>query len=99
MWSGEGTPARTTDRRADTTKYNLSNIARRANALARSMDRSLAWRKAWAEAKIERFFDETVWIPQTPNDGTDGAPYCPLCHGTGDLLALKGKTRDTRTDW
>ncbi|MCL2300247.1 MAG: hypothetical protein FWC27_08910 [Firmicutes bacterium] len=33
-------------------KYNLSNIARRANALARSMNQSLAWRKAWAEAKI-----------------------------------------------
>ncbi|MCL2300828.1 MAG: hypothetical protein FWC27_11870 [Firmicutes bacterium] len=33
-------------------KYNLSSIARRANALARTMSKSLAWRKAWAEAKI-----------------------------------------------
>ena len=45
------------------------------------------------------FFDETVWIPQTPGDGTDGSPRCSLCNGTGDLLALKGKIRDTRTDW
>jgi hypothetical protein len=45
------------------------------------------------------FFDETVWIPQTPNDGTDGSPRCSLCNGIGDLLALKGKIRDTRTDW
>jgi len=33
-------------------KYNRSNIARRANALARSMSRSTAWRKAWAEEKL-----------------------------------------------
>ena len=42
------------------------------------------------------FFDETIWIPQTPNDGTNGYPSCPLCGGTGDLLALKGKIKDTR---
>jgi len=45
------------------------------------------------------FCDETVWIPQTPNNGADGSPPCPLCGGTGNLLALKGKIRDTRTDW
>jgi len=45
------------------------------------------------------FFDETVWIPQTPNDGNDGCPLCPMCGGTGDLLALKGNIKDTRTDW
>jgi len=33
-------------------KYNRSNIARRANALARTMDRSAAWKTAWAEAKM-----------------------------------------------
>jgi len=42
------------------------------------------------------FFDETVWIPQTPNDGKNGSPICPLCHGNGNLLALKGKIGDTR---
>lgn len=41
------------------------------------------------------FFDETVWIPQEPNT----EPPCPLCGGTGDLLALKDTLRDTRTDW
>ena len=45
------------------------------------------------------FFDETVWIPQTPDNGADGQPVCPLCGGIGDLLALKGNIRDTRTDW
>ena len=53
-------------------KYNLSNIARRANDLARSMSRSLAWRKAWAEAKIARLEKEmddnmssapAIWMP------------------------------------
>ena len=44
-------------------KYNLSNIARRANALARTMTRSLAWRKAWAEAKIERLGTE-MYLPE-----------------------------------
>ena len=33
-------------------KYNRSNIARRANVLTRSMDKSRAWRKAWAEEKL-----------------------------------------------
>jgi molybdopterin/thiamine biosynthesis adenylyltransferase/proteasome lid subunit RPN8/RPN11 len=45
------------------------------------------------------FFDETVWIPQLPNNGRDGRPVCPLCGGSGNLSALKGKIRDTRTDW
>ena len=53
-------------------KYNLSTIARRANALARTLGQSLAWRKAWAEEKlanIDRAFDEAtheapaVWMP------------------------------------
>jgi hypothetical protein len=32
--------------------YNLSTIARRANALARDMGKSAAFKKAWAEEKI-----------------------------------------------
>jgi len=53
-------------------KYNLTNIARRANALSRTLDKSLAWRKAWAEAKVERLNKEmdanmnsapAVWMP------------------------------------
>lgn len=39
------------------------------------------------------FFDETVWIPQTPNED------CPLCGGAPDITALKGKLRDTRVHW
>jgi molybdopterin/thiamine biosynthesis adenylyltransferase/proteasome lid subunit RPN8/RPN11 len=42
------------------------------------------------------FFDETLWIPQTPDDGKDGRPLCPLCGGAKDLAALKGKIPDTR---
>jgi hypothetical protein len=45
------------------------------------------------------FFDDTVWIPQTPDDGSNGRPVCPHCNGTGDLAALKDNIRDTRTDW
>jgi hypothetical protein len=44
------------------------------------------------------FFDETLWIPQTPNNGGDGKPVCPLCGGTEDLLTLKGTITDTRTE-
>ena len=42
------------------------------------------------------FFDETVWIPQVPNNEENGFKTCPLCGGTGDLLALKGKIEDSR---
>lgn len=42
------------------------------------------------------FFDDTVWIPQVPNNEANGFKTCPLCGGTGDLLALKGKIADTR---
>ena len=42
------------------------------------------------------FFDETVWIPQVPNNEANGFKTCPLCGGTGDLLALKGSIKDTR---
>lgn len=42
------------------------------------------------------FFDETVWIPQVPNNEDNGFKTCPLCGGTGDLLAIKGTIADTR---
>ena len=42
------------------------------------------------------FFDDTVWIPQVPNNEANGFKTCPLCGGTGDLLALKGAITDTR---
>lgn len=42
------------------------------------------------------FFDESVWIPQVPNNEANGYKKCPLCSGTGDLLALKGTIADTR---
>lgn len=42
------------------------------------------------------FFDETAWIPQVPNNEENGFKTCPLCGGTGDLLALKGKIEDSR---
>ena len=42
------------------------------------------------------FFDESVWIPQVPNNEANGYKKCPLCGGTGDLLALKGTIADTR---
>jgi|GEM_PF-7018685 len=39
-------------------KYNRSDIARRANALARSMDKSNAWKLAWAEAKVAQLEEQ-----------------------------------------
>lgn len=42
------------------------------------------------------FFDETVWIPQIPNNEANGYKPCPLCGGTGNLLALKNHIVDTR---
>ena len=42
------------------------------------------------------YFDETVWIPQVPNNEENGYPACPLCGGTGDLLALIGNIPDSR---
>ena len=53
-------------------KYNLTNIARRANALTATMNKSLAWRKAWAEAKVTRLENAmdanrnsrpAIWMP------------------------------------
>ena len=43
-----------------------------------------------------QIMDDTVWIPQVPNNEANGFKTCPLCGGTGDLLALKGKIADTR---
>jgi len=44
-------------------KYNLSNIARRANALTATLGKSLAWRKAWAEAKIAHL-EKAMYAPE-----------------------------------
>lgn len=41
-------------------------------------------------------FDETLWIPQTPNDGTNGYPCCPLCGGNGNLKTLYHTIKDSR---
>jgi proteasome lid subunit RPN8/RPN11 len=42
------------------------------------------------------FYDDTAWVEQAPDDGTDGRPLCPDCRGVGDLRTLKGFCRDTR---
>ena len=41
-------------------------------------------------------FDETVWRPQDPEPGGDGAKPCPDCGGTGDLRDAMGTFTDTR---
>ncbi len=41
-------------------------------------------------------FDETVWRPQVPLSGGDGAKPCPDCGGTGDLRDAIGTFTDTR---
>lgn len=42
------------------------------------------------------FFDETIWIRQSPNDGNNGYEVCPLCQGNGNLRDLINKIEDTR---
>ena len=50
-------------------KYNLSNIMTTANANAKTMSRSLALRKAWAEAKIAHL-EKAMYAPE------NSAPAC-----------------------
>lgn len=53
--------------------------------------------KVFADADKERLLcDETVWLPQAPEDGTNGRPKCSECGGTGNLRACIGKFVDTR---
>lgn len=41
-------------------------------------------------------FDETVWRPQNPESGGDGARPCTDCGGTGNLRDAMGTFADTR---
>ena len=43
-----------------------------------------------------KYFDETLWLPQEPNNEENGYETCPLCGGTGDLLKLMGSIKDSR---
>ena len=36
--------------------------------------------------------DEAVWLPQDPEDGSEGRPVCGDCGGGGDLLSMMGET-------
>ncbi len=42
------------------------------------------------------FCDETVWLPQLPDNPANGYPTCPDCGGTGDLRHAMGTIPDTR---
>ena len=42
------------------------------------------------------FFDESLWITQSPDNGQNNSLLCPECHGIGDLVKLKGRIPDTR---
>lgn len=42
------------------------------------------------------FFDEALWMTQSPDNGRDGTPICPDCHGHGDLRINMGRILDTR---
>jgi len=62
-------------------KYNLSTIARRANSLAADMGKSLAFKKAWAEAKIERL-EKAMYAPENSRP----AQWMPIRE---ELLAMR----------
>ena len=40
--------------------------------------------------------DETVWLPQLPDNPANGFPACPDCGGSGNLRLAAGTFRDTR---
>jgi len=42
------------------------------------------------------YVDDAVWLPQRPNNPTNGMPFCPDCGGTGDLRDTIGRFDDTR---
>lgn len=42
------------------------------------------------------FFDESLWITQSPDNGQNNSLLCPECHGIGNLSKLKGHIPDTR---
>ena len=41
-------------------------------------------------------FDETIWLPQKPDNPDNGFPTCPDCGGTGDLRDSVGTFDDTK---
>jgi proteasome lid subunit RPN8/RPN11 len=56
------------------------------------------FQKAFAGASPDRLFcDETVWLPQHPENRQNGYTYnCPDCLGIGNLLESMGRFEDTR---
>jgi proteasome lid subunit RPN8/RPN11 len=54
--------------------------------------------KVFAGALNDRLFcDETIWLPQHPENKATGYPSdCPDCGGTGNLEDSKGRVPDTR---
>jgi molybdopterin/thiamine biosynthesis adenylyltransferase/proteasome lid subunit RPN8/RPN11 len=56
-----------------------------------------AFKQAFGGADPERIFcDETVWLPQLPDNPSNGYPTCPDCGGSGDLRNATGTFSDTR---
>lgn len=52
--------------------------------------------RVFAGAERHTFMDETVWIPQKPDNPLNGYETCKLCGGTGHLEKLYMKWQDTR---
>lgn len=53
--------------------------------------------RVFSGADAERLFaDEVVWLPQRPEDGTNGRQACPDCSGTGNLRDAADSFDDTR---
>lgn len=77
----------------------LERIGNR-NLLQIRMDPDLglkAFEKAFGGGDTARiFFDETVWLPQSPENPQNGYAACPDCGGTGNLRDAIGTFADTR---
>jgi len=71
-------------------KYNLSNIARRANALTRTMNQSAAWKMAWAEEKLNTA--EKVLFVLKMKDRMDAADFTQSRELNAEIAALRQST-------
>lgn len=77
----------------------LEQIGNR-NLVQLRMDPSLdlpVFDRVFLHADRDRLFvDDTVWLPQLPDNPANGFPVCPDCLGRGDLRLLVGTFDDTR---
>jgi hypothetical protein len=76
-------PRFATKKGAITMKYNLSAITRRANRYAAAIGKSRAFKKAWAEAKVDRLENELFTLKM--KDVFEAEDFL-LCYSLNDKI-------------